>query len=36
MDITIDVFGKRENCESFMGFVHVLITLLYVGLRRLV
>ena len=36
MDVIIDVFGKRENCESFMGFVHVLITWLYVGLGRLV
>ena len=36
MDRITDVFGKRKNRESFMRSVHVLITLLYIGLRRLV
>ena len=35
MDRIIDVFGKRKNCESFIGSVHVPIILLYSGLRRL-
>ena len=36
MDRIIDIFGKRKNHESFMRSVHVLIILLYIGLRRLV
>ena len=27
MDRIIDIFGKRKNCKSFMGSVHVLIIL---------
>ena len=34
MDRIIDIFGKRKNRESFMRFVHVLVILLYIGLRR--
>ena len=36
MDRIIDIFVKRKNRESFMRFVHVLIILLYIGLRKLV
>ena len=36
MDRIIDVFEKTKNCGSFMRFAHVLIILLYIGLRRLV
>ena len=36
MDRIIDIFEKIKNCESFMRSVHVLIILLYIGLRRLV
>ena len=36
MDRIIDIFVKRENRESFMRFVHILIILLYIGLRKLV
>ena len=36
MDRIIHIFVKRKICESFMRSVHVLIILLYIGLRRLV
>ena len=36
MDRIIDIFGKRKNRESFMRSVHVLIILLYTGLKRLI
>ena len=36
MDRIIDIFEKRKNRGSFMRSVHVLIILLYIGLRRLV
>ena len=36
MDRIIDVIGKRKNYESFMRSVHVLIILLYDGLRKVV
>ena len=36
MDKIVDIFEKRKHCESFMRPAHVLIALLYIGLRRLV
>ena len=36
MDRIINIFVKRKNRESFMRSVHALISLLYIGLRRLV
>ena len=29
------IFGKRKNYESFIRSVHVLIVLLYIGLRKI-
>ena len=34
MDKINDFFGKRKNHESFMQSVHILIILLYIGLRK--
>ena len=36
MDRSIDIFEKRKNRESCMGFVRISTILLYIGLRRLV
>ena len=36
MDRIIDILWKGKNRESFVWSVHVLIILLYIGLRRLV
>ena len=35
MDRIIDIFVIRKNRESFMRSVHVLIILLYIGLKSL-